>query len=64
MFILREKGSLKFQNDKEHPFIVTTNHLELEVLGTTFNISAYPDNNQIMATLETGRLQVKVITTG
>ena len=30
------------------------------MLGTTFNISAYPDNNQIMATLETGRLQVKV----
>lgn len=46
--------------DKEHPFTVTTNHLTLKVLGTTFNVSAYPDNSQIMATLETGRLQVKV----
>ena len=54
------EGFFEVSKDKEHPFIVTTNHLELEVLGTTFNISAYPDNNQIMATLETGRLQVKV----
>lgn len=46
--------------DKEHPFTVTTNHLTLKVLGTTFNVSAYPDNNQVMATLETGKLQVKV----
>ena len=54
------EGFFEVSKDKEHPFIVTTNHLELEVLGTTFNISAYPDNNQIMATLETGRLQVRV----
>lgn len=54
------EGFFEVSKDKEHPFIVTTNHLELKVLGTTFNISAYPDNNQIMATLETGRLQVKV----
>ena len=39
------EGFFEVSKDKEHPFIVTTNHLELEVLGTTFNISAYPDNN-------------------
>ena len=54
------EGFFEVSTDKEHPFIVTTNNLELEVLGTTFNISEYPDNHQIMATLETGRLQVKV----
>lgn len=46
--------------DEKHPFIVTTGHLQLKVLGTTFNISAYPDNSQVIATLETGVLQVDV----
>lgn len=54
------EGFFEVSRDKEHPFIVNTNHLELKVLGTTFNVSAYPDNQQIMATLETGSLQVMV----
>lgn len=46
--------------DEKHPFIVTTGYLKLKVLGTTFNISAYPDNSQVIATLETGLLQVDI----
>lgn len=31
--------------DKDHPFIVNADHLNVEVLGTEFNVSAYPEDN-------------------
>lgn len=34
--------------------------MKLKVLGTTFNVFSYPDNPQVMMTLETGKLQVNV----
>ena len=34
--------------------------MKLKVLGTTFNVFSYPDNPQVTATLETGRLEVSV----
>lgn len=57
---LSGEGFFEVEKDKEHPFIVSTNHLRLKVLGTTFNVSAYPDNEQIKATLETGLLEVAI----
>lgn len=32
-------------SDKEHPFIVNAKSLNVEVLGTEFNFSAYPEDN-------------------
>ena len=46
--------------DKKRPFIVSTNFLKMKVLGTTFNVSAYPEDSQVSATLETGILKVMV----
>lgn len=40
------------------PFIVVTNGQSVEVLGTEFNISAYPDETDIKTTLVEGRVQV------
>lgn len=57
---LSGEGFFQVKQDKEHPFIVGTNYLRLKVLGTTFNISAYPDNEQVRATLETGLLEVGI----
>lgn len=57
---LSGEGYFDVTKDKQHPFVVSTNHLKLEVLGTTFNLSAYPENDQIRATLETGLLQVSI----
>ncbi|UKM64279.1 DUF4974 domain-containing protein [Flavobacteriaceae bacterium GSB9] len=31
--------------DAEHPFVVTSNNIQVQVLGTTFNVSAYPEDN-------------------
>ena len=40
------------------PFIVSVNGMEVKVLGTHFNINAYPDEKAIKTTLLEGRVQV------
>jgi len=42
-----------------HPFIVKTEALDLKVLGTQFNVMAYPDENDISITLEKGRISIE-----
>ena len=44
--------------DKEHPFIVKTDDMEVEALGTTFNVKAYEDDARIIATLFSGSVRV------
>jgi len=41
-------------SDKEHPFIVNAEDLNVEVLGTKFNVSAYPEDNNIDVVLVEG----------
>lgn len=48
------------KKDASRPFTVDVNQMKLKVLGTTFNVFSYPDNPQIVATLETGKLQISV----
>lgn len=45
------------KNTKQ-PFIVTSQNQEVTVLGTHFNISAYPDDDKVMTTLVEGSVQV------
>lgn len=46
---------------KKHgaPFVVKTGGAEIRVLGTTFNICAYPENRKIQTTLVTGSVQMQ-----
>ncbi|MFH7015426.1 FecR family protein [Flavobacterium sp. FlaQc-47] len=44
--------------DKEHPFIVNANEVDIEVLGTKFNVSAYPENPTVNGTLVEGSIQM------
>jgi ferric-dicitrate binding protein FerR (iron transport regulator) len=44
--------------DADHPFIVRSGDLSARVLGTSFNINAYPDREVIMTTLVEGRVRV------
>lgn len=46
--------------DAVKPFIVKTNHLSVKVLGTKFNICAYPTDDRSTATLNSGKIQVDV----
>ncbi len=45
--------------DDDKPFIVKTGSLEVKVLGTQFNISAYPDDNNIQTVLTEGSVSIK-----
>ncbi len=57
---------LNVAKDKKHPFIVTAGQLKVKVkvLGTHFNVCAYPEDNEFSATLEEGSINAVNITNG
>jgi ferric-dicitrate binding protein FerR (iron transport regulator) len=50
------------QKDKTKPFVVNTDRLSVKVLGTTFNIKAYANDDRTVATLSTGKIEVQTHT--
>lgn len=57
---LTGEAYFEVKKDKSRPFTVDVNQMKLKVLGTTFNVFSYPDNPQVVATLETGKVQITV----
>lgn len=57
---VRMSGEAYFEvkEDKAHPFIVSAGEQELQVLGTRFNVSAYPDERSIKTTLLEGAVRI------
>jgi len=45
--------------DESRPFIVKTNNLETEVLGTTFNVRAFDEEAEINVALVSGKVKVR-----
>lgn len=56
-------GEAFFQvyHNPNQPFIVVANGVEVEVLGTEFNVMAYPADDMVTATLISGKVKVKYI---
>lgn len=50
--------------NKDIPFIVKTTDMEVEVLGTVFNVSSYSDSDNSSTTLESGKVNVRVKNSG
>ncbi len=48
------------QKDPGRPFIIHTKALDIEVLGTTFNVRAYPRSATTSTTLISGAIQVRL----
>jgi ferric-dicitrate binding protein FerR (iron transport regulator) len=46
------------KKDKKHPFIVKSDKIEVKVLGTKFNVNAYPEDDDIEVTLQRGKVEV------
>lgn len=44
--------------DAAHPFIIHTRKMDIRVLGTSFNVKAYPEEATTEATLVTGSIEV------
>ncbi|EDM38001.1 putative anti-sigma factor [Pedobacter sp. BAL39] len=57
---IRLSGEAYFEvsKDKEHPFIVESGDQQVEVLGTHFNVNAYPDEKVFRTTLLEGSVKV------
>lgn len=47
-------------SDAAKPFVVKTEDLSVRVLGTRFNLSAYPPDERTVVTLNSGRIQVDI----
>jgi ferric-dicitrate binding protein FerR (iron transport regulator) len=44
--------------DPQHPFLIQTGEVQTKVLGTSFNVRAYPDEEKIKVSVKTGRVEV------
>ncbi|MDR2130610.1 MAG: DUF4974 domain-containing protein [Odoribacteraceae bacterium] len=57
---LEGEAYFEVQREEGRPFIVRTDLGSVNVLGTAFNISAYPENRDIVTTLVTGMVEISV----
>ncbi|QVY64483.1 FecR family protein [Polaribacter sp. Q13] len=55
---LTGEAFFKVSKDKEHPFIVESNDLNIRVLGTSFNVSSYAENTNISTVLVEGAVRL------
>jgi transmembrane sensor len=59
---VRLSGEAYFEvaHDKNHPFIISANAIKVKVLGTVFNLKAYPDDEDTETTLIQGQVEVSI----
>ncbi len=57
--ILSGEGYFDVQHDPSRPFRVLTGKITTTVLGTAFNIKAYPDQEEVKVTVTRGKVQVE-----
>jgi ferric-dicitrate binding protein FerR (iron transport regulator) len=55
---LSGEAYFEVKHDPAHPFIIHTGRLDVRVLGTTFNIKAYPGDSLTETTLIRGKVEV------
>ena len=53
------EANFKVKPDKKHPFIVKSDDFQVTALGTEFNVSAYPENQEISTALLSGSVLVE-----
>ncbi|GAA4785154.1 FecR family protein [Olivibacter ginsenosidimutans] len=58
---LSGEAYFEVSKDSNHSFIVSTPHLLTKVLGTSFNISAYPESDETGVILQEGAVNVYLI---
>lgn len=58
LVFLKGEAYFDVKKDKEHPFIINTNQMNIEVLGTKFNVSSYPEDAYIKTVLVEGSVAI------
>ena len=55
---LTGQAYFEVSKDEEHPYIVITQNMNIEVIGTSFDVNSYPDSELNTMTLVTGKVKV------
>ena len=55
---LTGEGFFEVTKDEVRPFVVKTGEVDVRVLGTSFNVNAYPDERVVATTLGEGKVRV------
>ncbi|MDR0749178.1 MAG: FecR family protein [Tannerellaceae bacterium] len=55
---LNGEANFNVAKDPEKPFIVKTKSMEVEALGTVFNVLSYPEDEKSITTLESGKVRI------
>lgn len=53
------EAMFEVSHDEKHPFFVLTRNLDVQVLGTVFNLCAYSDENTVSTVLESGSVELR-----
>ncbi len=56
---LSGEAYFEVEKDPQHPFVVKTNEVNVQVLGTGFNVMAYPEEGAVRTTLLHGSVKVQ-----
>ena len=57
---LNGEATFDIRKDKDKPFFVKSQHLQIEALGTKFNVNTYSDSGISTVTLEEGMVRVSI----
>lgn len=60
LVMLDGEAYFSVKKDTASPFMVETSQLSVKVLGTQFNVKAYPNDEKITTTLTSGKVEVRV----
>lgn len=55
------EGYFDVAHNPDKPFIVNASNINIKVLGTEFNVNAYPDENKVATTLVSGKVTLEVL---
>ena len=55
---LEGEGFFEVERDPDHPFVIHTREVDIRVLGTSFNVNAYSENEALEVIVSTGEVSV------
>lgn len=56
--IFRDEAFFEVAKDADRPFVVVCSAYDVRVLGTSFNVSAYEDDEDSRTTLASGKVEI------
>ena len=58
--LLNGEAFFEINNKSGYPFIIHSGNIILEILGTSFNVNAYPDDSLIIVAVRSGKVKMRI----